>query len=106
LVVDEALEETGMVISPKQVKLLNRGIPLAASPGFLTERLYLAYVEMDLTAVIANPSGTFGLEEHGERITRVTVSFSYLERMPFADMKTFALVQWFLKEQLRKKGRK
>jgi len=41
-------------------------------------------------------SRVFGLKSHGERIKRRTVSFDELEQMTFADMKTFAIVQWFL----------
>jgi len=98
LVVKEALEEIGKRIIPKQVKLLNQGVPLAVSPGWTTERIYLAYVETDLRSCMKKTSRVFGLKSHGERIKRRTVSFDELEQMTFADMKTFAIVQWFLKQ--------
>lgn len=105
LVVKEAREEIGKRITEKQVKLLNRGVPLALSPGIMTERTYLAYVEMDLRSCMKDNSRIYGLAAHDERITRRVVSFDELERMTFEDMKTFALVQWFLKESARKGGK-
>ena len=103
LVVKEAREEVGKKISTRQVKLLNGGTPLALSPGILTERMYLAYVETDLRSCIKDSSLTYGLKAHGERIKRRVATFEELERMKFDDMKTFAIVQWFLKEQLKKR---
>jgi hypothetical protein len=105
LVVKEAREEVGKRITAKQVKLLNRGVPLASSPGVLTERLWLAYIEMDLRSCIKDSHRIYGLVAHGERIRRRVVTFTELEQMTFGDMKTFALVQWFLNEQ-RRKGRR
>jgi NUDIX domain len=101
LVVKEAREEVGKHITTKQVKLLNRGVPLASSPGCVTERIWLAYVETDLSSCLhpKNKSRTFGLAAHNEVITRHVVTFDELKRMTFEDMKTFALVQWFLREK-------
>jgi hypothetical protein len=99
LVVKEALEEAGIHIHPAQIKILNRGAPLALSPGILTERMYLAYAELDLGACLKGNRKVFGLKSEGERIRRRVVTFNELERMTFEDMKTFALVQWFLKTQ-------
>jgi 8-oxo-dGTP pyrophosphatase MutT (NUDIX family) len=103
LVVKEAEEETGLLITTRQVKLINRGVPLATSPGWETERVYLAYVETDLGPCMKKGQGrrVFGLKAHGERIRRRVVTFEELEQMTFHDLKTFALVQWFLKEQLQ-----
>ena len=98
LVVKEAREEVGKRIRVDQVKLLNHGIPLATSPGVLTERIWLAYIATDLRSCIKDSSKTYGLVAHGERIRRRVVTYNELERMTFDDMKTFALVQWFLKE--------
>jgi 8-oxo-dGTP pyrophosphatase MutT (NUDIX family) len=102
LVVKEAREETGERITIDQVKLVNHGVPLATSPGFLTERLWLACVETDLRSFPKFTSRIYGLKAHNERIRRVVVSFDELEKMKFADLKTFGLAQWFLKELLRK----
>lgn len=105
LVAKEAREEVGKRIKPQQVRLLNRGVPLASSPGVLTERVYLAYIETDLRSCMKDSSKTYGLAAHGERIRRRVVTYDELGRLTFEDMKTFALVQWFLKEQLQKKER-
>jgi hypothetical protein len=105
LVVKEAIEEAGLLINPSQVKILNGGKPLALSPGILTERMYLAYAELDLGACLKNKRKIFGLKSEGERIQRRVVSFKELECMKFEDLKTYALVQWFLKSQLQKEGK-
>jgi hypothetical protein len=47
LVVKEAKEEVGVTITEDDIILLNNGKPLAVAPGVLTERCYLAYVEVD-----------------------------------------------------------
>ena len=105
LVAKEAREEVGKRLTVKQVKLLNHGVPLASSPGVLTERIWLAYVETDLRSCINDSSKTYGLAAHGERIRRRVVTFEELGRMTFEDMKSYALVQWFLNDQRKKKGR-
>ena len=97
LVVAGMCEETGKRIKMEQVELLNHGVPLATSPGWATERIYLAVVEMDLRSCIRDSSRTYGLASHGERIKRRVVTFDELERMTFEDLKTFAIVQQFLR---------
>jgi len=104
LVAKEAYEEVGKRFAVEQIRLINHGIPLASSPGILTERVWLAIIEADLRSCIKDSSKTYGLAAHGERIRRRVVSFRELERMTFEDMKAFALVQFFLNEQ-REKGR-
>src|SRR5262245_54101271 len=52
LVADEARQETGKRVTAKQVKLLNRGKALATSPGWTTERLWLACVKTDLKSCL------------------------------------------------------
>ena len=44
LVVKELKEELGVTATKPEVQVLNDEIPLALSPGVLTERQYLAYV--------------------------------------------------------------
>jgi 8-oxo-dGTP pyrophosphatase MutT (NUDIX family) len=105
LIVKEVWEEVGVRIAKKQVKLLNGGVPLASSPGFTTERIWLTFAELDLSDCIRDSSRVYGLADHDERITRRVVTFDELETMVFHDMKAFALVQWFLREQNKKEGR-
>lgn len=103
LVAKEAAEEVGKKLDARKVKLVNRGVPLALSPGVLTERQWLAYYETDLSSCLKKGrSRVFGLKAHGERIHRRVVTFDQLERMTFHDMKLFALVQWFLLQQAAK----
>ena len=105
LIAKEAKEETGMRIGPEQIKLLNRGASLALSPGVLTEKMYLAYVEARIKEPLGKSQKVFGLASEGERITRLVVSYDELRKMVFEDMKTYALVQWFLMNVIQKEGK-
>jgi hypothetical protein len=82
--------------------LLNDAKMLALSPGVLTEKQMLAYVRINLQD-IEQVDRVFGVDP-GENITRKRVPISQLPDMVFHDMKTFALVQWFL-NKLRTEGR-
>lgn len=93
LIIAEVQEEIGVEISAEQVKILNHGVALAESPGIMTERIYLGFAVVDI-----DETEGFGKEYgvDGERINRVSVPVSILEDMVFDDLKTFAVVQWFL----------
>ncbi len=95
LVVKELLEELGVTAREDEVHLLNDGIPLALSPGVLTERQYLAYVEVS-SERIDPTKRLYGDGNEGEAITRRFVPVSELAHLKIEDMKTWALVQWFL----------
>lgn len=99
LVVKEAKEEVGIDVREEQVILLNDGLPLALSPGILSEKTYLAYIETDLAKCMSDISQIFGNPDEGEQIKRIVVGFDELSKMHFDDLKTFALVQWFLCER-------
>ena len=92
----EASEEVGAEIYPDQIVLLNGGEPLAMSPGILEEMMYLGYVKIEPEQLAEDR--LFGLPEEGEFITRKLIPVSVLYELQFQDMKTFALVQWFLRE--------
>ncbi|MDO8469997.1 MAG: NUDIX hydrolase [bacterium] len=94
----EIREETGCAIKPKDIKILNGGKALALSPGALTERIWLAYAEIPRKRVSNRWNKIFGVDTD-ERTERVLVPLASLEKMKFTDMKTFAVVQWFLRSQ-------
>ncbi len=95
LVVKELQEELGVTANEAEVQVLNDEIPLALSPGVLTERQYLAYVEVTNDRI--NPAKRlYGERKEGEAITRRFVSVEALSRIQIHDMKTWALLQWFL----------
>jgi len=100
----EASEEVGAAITVGQVRMLNAGQPLAVSPGVLDEMMYLGYVK--LRAGQLSPDRVFGLPSEGERIYRRLVRVEHLPFKDYEDLKTFALVQWFLREHGGNKGRK
>ena len=99
----EVLEETGLKIKPRQIELLNDGCALALSPGILTERMHLGYAEIGADS-IAQSGKIFGNAKEGERTTRCLVGVQELRSMIFLDMKTWALVQWFLREKAGRSG--
>jgi len=104
LIAKEATEEIGAkgVIPENLITLLNHGEPLALSPGILTERQYLAFVEIT-SHMIEEGDRIFGVDAD-EKIKRLMHPVQMLKGQEFEDMKTFALVQWFL-NHLRSQGR-
>ena len=98
LMVKEVAEEAGISLTEEQIELVNNGMPLASTPGGNTERIYLGYAEIS-SEQIDTSRRVFGLKEEGERITRTFVPAEELESMTFHDMKTWTLVQWFLKSK-------
>ena len=83
-----------MTATEDEVHVLNDEIPLALSPGVLTERQYLACVEVT-TDRIAPAKRLNGERQEGETIARDFIPVSELSRIPIHDMKTRALRQWF-----------
>lgn len=71
------------------------------APGILTKRCYLAYAEVN-SSMIETGNRVFGLHEEGERIERVIVPVKHLDRVVYEDMKTFALIHYFLRERVRR----
>lgn len=96
-VVEGAREEVGVHISDDDlVVILNGNRHLAASPGLLTERTYLAYAEVRPDAV-ADDQEEFGLREEGERIRRLIVPVREFRAMHCETLATWSLQQWFLR---------
>ncbi|MBI2624435.1 hypothetical protein HYW67_02985 [Candidatus Parcubacteria bacterium] len=96
-VVEGAREEVGVRIGDDDlVAILNDQRPLAASPGLLTERTYLAYAEVRPDAV-AEGQEEFGLRQEGERIKRLVVPVREFCKMPCETMAAWGLQQWFLR---------
>jgi 8-oxo-dGTP pyrophosphatase MutT (NUDIX family) len=95
IVIDELKDEAGVVVSEGDIVFL-QDIPLATSPGISTERMYLAYVQVDDTNLQGSDGDTFGLAEEGERIKRQWVSIDEAKRIQWNDLKSWALYQWFL----------
>jgi 8-oxo-dGTP pyrophosphatase MutT (NUDIX family) len=99
LVVNEAREEAGVHVAPDEVRLLNHGRPLYTSPGVLTERVYLAYAEVE-SARVDPEERTYGAGDR-EAIDRVFVPAAELAAMPCDNLTLMALVQWFLANRRR-----
>ena len=99
LLANELREEAGVQVNPNTITLLNSGKPLASSPGLVTERKYLAYVEVRTCQVesLDDLEKEYGNQHEGEKIKRHLISVKDLEQMIFGDFTLFALVQWFLK---------
>jgi len=91
----EASEELGATIQENQLFLINKSALLAVSPGWTTEQMALGYVRLR-PGQLEEGERQFGLAAEGENIKRKFISVSDLSSMVFEDLKTFALVQWFL----------
>ena len=93
----EAIEEMGAKFDPDNTDFeLICTWPLYLTPGHSTERMYLGYIEagddmFDLTKT------TFGVAAEIEQTQVRWYPIDKLETTEFEDMKTFALVQWFLR---------
>jgi hypothetical protein len=95
LVVQELKEELGVTATEAEIHVLNDEVPLALSPGVLTEQQYLAYVEVTTDRI--DPSiRLYGERSEGEAIVRRFIPVKELSRIPIHDMKTWALLQWFI----------
>lgn len=95
-VVKEACEELGLEITEEMVTVLNHGEPLALSPGVLTEVMYLCVVIIG-NEHIREEKKLYGLAEEGEFISKLVMPRSGLIALIPRDMKTWALIQWFLR---------
>lgn len=97
----EARQELGLLVNPDHsnvFRILNFAQPLFSSPGILTEKIWLGYAafdhdDFDQTKI------HFGVVEENEEVERRWIPIEELADMEFEDLKTFALVQWFLREQ-------
>ncbi len=99
LMVKEAKEELGLTIQEDEITLLNSwGFALALSPGILTEKMYLGYVEVESSRFAKG--NTFGADP-GEETEPVRVPIDILDETLWGDMKTWALVQWFIAHKLK-----
>lgn len=70
---------------------------LATSPGMTSERIFLAYVEVEDIHLRGSDADTFGLAEEGERIKRRWLSVDEALSLQWQDLKSWALFQWFLR---------
>ncbi|MDP3727797.1 MAG: NUDIX domain-containing protein [bacterium] len=95
LLANEALEEAGVVCTPEEIVLLNGGQPLYSSPGVLTERVHLAYVEVDSTRVDPDDR-VYGAAGEHEAIRRRFVPADELAAMHCDNLTAMTLIQWFL----------
>jgi 8-oxo-dGTP pyrophosphatase MutT (NUDIX family) len=100
LIQKELEEELGIKLSDteaeEQIETLNNGIPLALSPGVLTERQYLAVVTVHQNQI--NPESRLYGVDADEKITRKFVPVDNIHTLQIHDMKTFALLEWFYAE--------
>ena len=78
LMVKEAKEELGLTISEDEIELLNFARLVALSPGILTEKMYLGYVEVDSSRFATGD--TFG-SDPGEETKPVRVPVDILLNM-------------------------
>jgi len=103
IAVAEVEEEVGVKITRKDVRLFNDGVPLALSPGGITERMYLAWVEIAPSQIDLSRE-TFGCASERERITRKFVPVADLGTMTYENMATCTLSLMYLRELERRQS--
>lgn len=95
-IVEELWEELRIKITEDMVKLITEDSPLYLSPGAMTEKMHLAVVVIRNKNIHEPEKSFFGLEEEGECTQRVFIPRDEIESLPVRDMKTWAIIQWFL----------
>lgn len=101
LFVAEAKEEAGANITIEDVELLNDGRPMAPSPGILTERCYLAFVEIREEHLDAGE--TFGIAAEHEVTTRHWMPVDDFLAGPHDDLRVYTLARELECRLLRKR---
>lgn len=99
----ETGEELGIVVGADAIQLVSDE-PLATSAGMTNEHILLAYTEVEPEQIL---EGTYwGAADENERTTRIEISYDDIPSYRTTDIKTFALIQWFLRARLeRSKGK-
>lgn len=100
LIIKEAKEEIGATITEDDIELLNNGKPMALSAGAITEKCYLAFVEIK-PEMIEEGEREFGAEGEGEKIRRVYVHEDELNTYICEDVRVFALIQYIQNRHAR-----
>ncbi len=101
LFVAEAKEEAGANITEEDVELLNGGRPMAPSPGILTERCTLAFVEIREEHLDAGE--TFGVAAEHEVTNREWMSVQGFLSGPHDDLRVYTLARELECRLLRKR---
>ncbi|MDP3710500.1 MAG: hypothetical protein Q8R29_02115 [bacterium] len=96
LIALEIKEEVGVDVPENDIIVINGLQSLAMSPGMATERCYLALAEIPASS-FPKEGSVFGVQEEGESTRPVIYSFEELDALVYEDMKTLALVQFFLR---------
>ena len=105
LIVKEGDEEIGIIFTEDDVRLLNKGKPLASSPGVSTERVYLGYIEWNLEPYLSG-FNKFGAPDEDEDITRYILDVETLRMMTFDDLKTMTRGPTFFRHDVKRQGGK
>lgn len=89
----EIKEETGIVVSEQEIILISDH-PFCVSPGLTTEKIYLAFVSvnLDTSSLIKD---NLGNQNEGENISLVEIPVSDLGNYVIEDLKLLALLNWF-----------
>jgi len=99
IIIDEASKEAGISLRPEQIKLLNRGEPMAISAGGTTEKSYLAFAEADPEQILEPLRTTWGDPQENEIIERYFIELEELNDFECEDVRVFALIQFLLRKK-------
>lgn len=93
----EVGEELGITTGASAIRFVSDA-PLATSAGMTNERIWLAYVEVEPEQILEGKR--WGAADENEHTTRIEISYEDISAYVTTDVKTFALIQWFLREKL------
>ncbi len=105
LLAKESKEEAGVTLDEDSIVILNGGQPMAISPGFATERCYLAFAVIKSSQVDDHGDTGRGEATEGEDITRFWMRAEDFCNSTHEDLRVFTLMQYLTVYRSHRKPR-
>ncbi len=105
LVIQEALQEAGAIITEEDIEAINLEIPMALSAGVLTERCTGYLVNVTPDKIQKGDHVVRGVKDEGKHITRVRMSVEQFVSYatPHEDWRVYAMAQLLARRRLEAK---
>lgn len=100
LLIKEAMEEVGVVLTEDEIEMLNFGHPMVLSIGVLTERTYLSYAEITAAHLTGTDEEIRSAKGENEGIKRCWILVDDLDTFVCDDLRVLAFIQHIKIKQL------
>ncbi len=94
ILLEELIEELGVTATADNIQWMNQREPVTLSAGTITEKAYVAYVEVN-SSQVDSEDRIYGLAEANERITRRWISREDFLTMVCSDLRVLYMQAWF-----------